>query len=77
MLSVPPLSDRARALSRKADSLISELHAAIRCQCCPDGLFTRHLGAEPATPRAPLSRADFLGLLAPEDIDTAPGQQAV
>jgi hypothetical protein len=76
MPSYQASSDRSRDLSREADLLISNLHAAIRCRCCPDGLFTRHMGAAPEPSRPPLSRADFLGLLAAGDVDAELGGAA-
>jgi hypothetical protein len=76
----------ARALSQEADRLIGELHAAIRCLCCPDepgsatapcqGMFTRLVDDEAVGARRVLRRSDFLGLLAQKDIDAELGRPA-
>jgi len=78
-----PTDPAARAQSRAVDRLLADLHAAIRCRCCPPGaLFSRHLDdvaagepAEdaPAAPRA-LSRADFLGMLQAHQVDPELGE---
>lgn len=69
-----------RALSQEADRLIADLHAAIRCLCCPvEGMFQRLLdgerdaAAESSSLRPALRRSDFLGMLAEQDIDSARG----
>jgi hypothetical protein len=75
------LERSARALSREADRLIAELHAAIRCRCCPDGLFTRFTadaddGAPGQARGRELTREDFLGMLGRHDVDAAFGKMA-
>lgn len=65
----------ADELTRQADRMLIDFQAALRCRCCPDGLFQRFTGTDEApgpspAPRA-LQRGDFIGLLAEGDRDDA------
>jgi hypothetical protein len=64
----------AQQSSQEIDRLLDDLQVAIRCRCCPEGSLFTHL-VEPERDAGPrrLTRADFLGLLAPHDIDAARG----
>lgn len=72
----------AEALSREADQMIADLHASIRCRCCPSaGLFSglaalsRKAESDDAVlPRRALQRSDFLGLLEEHEVDTSLGR---
>jgi len=70
----------ALALSHEADRVIAELHAAIRCLCCPDGLFRRLVTDEadsrddhPSATARVLRRSDFLGMLKKHEVDAGLG----
>lgn len=71
----PATPPSGRHSSKEIDIMLGRLHGALRCLCCPTrGLFTSFVEAEgrsqPAKPDARvLTRADFIGLLAPHQID--------
>lgn len=57
--------------------MLAYLLPAIRCRCCPDGLFTglssTREPAEESGPRRALAREDFIGLLRPHELDRGAG----